>query len=93
MGLIADLEDGKKREITERDYWYFLEVLPPVAMRFAWNGERWNFGFAEGADFMYALKQQGGRFYAQKTPFLNPNECGRSIEEQQAARSGRERTP
>ncbi len=96
MGLLHDLDDGKKREISEEDYWYFLEVLPPVAMRFGWNGERWHFGMAEGYDYVYAFKKDGGRYFAQKTNLLNPNECGHSVEEQQqalgfAARLGEEK--
>ena len=66
MGLLQQLDDGKKREITEEDYEYFLEVLPPVAFGFAWNGEKWGFGFAEGNDYVYAFKKQGAAFYAQR---------------------------
>src|ERR1700738_2916675 len=88
MGLLHDLDDGKKREITEEDFDYFLDVLPPVAMRFPWNGERWSFGFAEGADFVYAFKKEGGTFFAQKTDLLNPYECGVPIAEQQRRRAG-----
>ena len=83
MGLLNDLDDGKKREITEEDFDYFLDVLPPAAMSFRWNGEKWSFGFAEGADFVYAFKAEGGKYYAQKTELLNPRECGVSLERQQ----------
>src|ERR1700722_1127766 len=82
MGLLHELDDGKKRQITEEDYEYFLEVLPPVAFRFQWNGEKWRFGFAEGADYVYAFKKQGDMFYAQKTDLLNPRECGVPLEKQ-----------
>ena len=82
MGLLHDLDDGKKREITEEDYDYFLGVLPPVTYRFTWNGERWGFGFAEGADYIYGFKKEGDKYFAQKTNLLNPYECGVSIEEQ-----------
>ncbi len=84
MGLLHDLDDGKKRGIPEEDYDYFLEVLPPVAYRFTFNGERWNFGFAEGYDYIYAFKFENGRYFTQKTNLLNPYECGRTIAEQQA---------
>ena len=87
MGLLHDLDDGNKREIGEEDYWYFLEVLPPAAMRFRWNGERWDFAFAEGYDYCYAFQRAGGRFFAQKTNLINPHECGYSIEEQQQSPS------
>jgi hypothetical protein len=83
MGLLHDLDDGKKREITEDEFDYFLEVLSPVAMPLAWNGERWAFGFAEGYDYVYAFKKESGRFFAQKTNLLNPHECGHSIADQQ----------
>jgi hypothetical protein len=95
MGLLHDLDDGKKREITGEDFDYFLDV-PPVAMGFRRNGERWSFGFAEGYDYVYAFKKEGGRYFAQKTGLLNPHECGHSIEDQQntpgfAERLGREK--
>jgi hypothetical protein len=83
MGLLHELDDGKKREITEQDVDYFLDVLPPVAMPLTWNGERWAFGFAEGDDFVYAFKKEGGKYFAQKTDLRSPHECGVSIEEQQ----------
>lgn len=89
MGLLHDLDDGRKREITEEDFDYFLDVLPPVAMGFRWNGERWAFGFAEGANFVYAFKKENGRYYAQKTNLMNPRECGVSLEEQQHGITGR----
>src|SRR5438309_194910 len=82
MGLLNELGDGQKREITEGDYVYFLGVLPPVAVRFTWNGERWGWGFAEGADHVYAFKKEGDKFFAQKTNLMNPNECGVSLQEQ-----------
>ncbi len=82
MGLLHELDDGKKREITEADYEHYLGVLPPVAFRFQWNGERWAFGFAEGNDYVYAFKQQAGKFFAQKTDLLNPFECGVPLEKQ-----------
>ena len=89
MGLLHDLNDGKKREVTEEDFDYFLDVLPPAAMGFRWNGEKWAFGFAEGADFVYAFKKEGGWYYAQKTDLLNPRECGVSLEDQQQGFAGR----
>jgi hypothetical protein len=82
MGLLQSLEDGKKREISEEEFDYFLNVLPPAVMRFTWAGERWSFGFAEGNDFIYAFKRQDGKCYAQKTDLMNPHECGGSLEEQ-----------
>jgi hypothetical protein len=83
MGLLHDLDDGKKREITEDQFDYFLEVLPPVAMPLLWKGERWAFGFAEGYDYVYAFRKERGRYFARKTDLLNPYECGHSIADQQ----------
>ncbi|SRR6266404_215847 len=83
MGLLHDLDDGKKREITEEDFDYFLEALPPVAMAFRWDNEKWHFGFAEGYDYVYAFQKQGGQYFAQKTDLLNPWECGVPIDRQQ----------
>lgn len=84
MGLLHDLDDGKKREVSEEDYYYFLECLPPAAYGFTFNGEKWHFGFAEGYDYVYAFKQQGDKYYAQKTNYLKPEECGKTIQQQQA---------
>ncbi|MCI0459142.1 MAG: hypothetical protein L0Z62_19470 [Gemmataceae bacterium] len=85
MGLLHDLDDGAKREITEQEFDYFLDVLPPVAFAFTWNGERWSFGFAEGYDSVYAFQKQGGKYYAQKTHLMNPYECGIPLERQLAS--------
>ena len=82
MGLLHDLDDGKRREITVEDYDYFLDVLPPVAFGFRWAGERWDFGFAEGHDYIYAFKKQGGHYFARKTDLMNPYECGIPLERQ-----------
>src|SRR5260370_13323573 len=83
MGPVHDLEDGKKREIPEDDFDYFLDALPPVAMGFRWNNEKWSCGVGEGADYVYAFKKEGGKYYAQKTDLLNPWECGVPIDRQQ----------
>jgi hypothetical protein len=82
MSLLHELDDGKKHKISEEMYDYFLDVLPPVAYDFNWNGEHWGFGFAEGADFIYGFKKQGQEFFAQKTTLVNPREIGIPIEEQ-----------
>jgi hypothetical protein len=91
MALLHVLDNGKKREITEADLDYFLDVLPPVTMRFTWNGERWSFGFAEGYDYVSAFKKEGGKYFVQKTDLRNPYECGFSLE-QQLARIARKPT-
>jgi hypothetical protein len=83
MGLLHDLDDGNQREITQEDFEYFLEVLPPVAMPLHWHGQRWSFGFTEGHDYIYAFKKEAGKYYAQKTDLLNPHECSMPSERQQ----------
>jgi hypothetical protein len=82
MGLLDRLQNGKKCEVNEDYYEHFLNVLPPVAYSFTWNGEQWGFGFAEGHDFIYAFKKEGDRFFAQKTNLMNPYECGVLLQEQ-----------
>ena len=82
MGLLKLLDDGKKRSITLEEYDYYLGALPRVAYNFAWNGEQWEFGFAEGADYIVAFQKQGGKCFAQKTNLLNPWQCGVTLEEQ-----------
>ncbi len=82
MSLLHTLDDGQKHEITEQDYEYFLEVLPPAVYKFIWNGERWGFGFAEGFDRVYAFKKDGDKYFAQRTDRINPSECGMPFAEQ-----------
>lgn len=89
MGLITDLRDGKKREITEAEFDYFLGVLPPVTYRFSWGGESWSFGFCEGLDYVVGFKVEDGRYFAQQTDILNPVECGVSIADQAVGKADR----
>jgi hypothetical protein len=79
VSLLKAPAGGKKGEITEAGYRHYLEVLPPVTSNFTRNGERWGFGFAEGLDMVVAFTCEGGRYYAQKTDILNPQECGVSV--------------
>ncbi|HVX62909.1 MAG TPA: hypothetical protein VHC19_19975 [Pirellulales bacterium] len=39
-------------------------------------GERWDFGFAEGADHLRLFKRDGNGYFAIETPYLNPREAG-----------------
>jgi hypothetical protein len=80
MGLLYDLADGKKREITKQDYYAHLTARPPVAALFPWGGERWDFGY--GDRHIYGFKIEGDKYYAQKTDLLNPYECGISLKDQ-----------
>jgi hypothetical protein len=82
--LLQKLDDGKRREVTEADYYYWLEVLPPAAWNFTFDGHPYSFGFAEGFDYVYGFVQAGERYFAQKTTYLKPSECGLSIKQQQA---------
>jgi hypothetical protein len=92
MGLLKELADGQEKEISEEQYWHFLEVLPPAAGKFTWGGERWDFGFAEGLDYLVGFRQDEGRYYARQTDILNPQECGVSIADQALGKAdGRKR--
>ena len=81
MNILEHLSDQKKHEITKEDYDYFLGVLPPVTGPMLYQGEQWDFGFAEGAENVRLFKHQAGKYYAVETPYLNPYECG-SIDSQ-----------
>jgi hypothetical protein len=70
------LQDGRKHRVSRADYEHFLDVLPPVCLDVAYQGERWDFGFAEGADYVLLFKRQGEHCYAIRTPYLNPYEVG-----------------
>jgi hypothetical protein len=77
MATLHDLlKDGRKHAVSEADYDYFLGVLPPVAGPMSYFGERWDFGFAEGADRLRLFKRQGEACFAIETPYLNPREAG-----------------
>ncbi len=84
MNLLQPFEDGQTHEVDEKTYAHFLGVLPPVMHRFEFAGESWGFGFAEGADYVYAFKKSGDRYFARKTDILNPEYYG--APEQQAHR-------
>ncbi len=77
MSTVLDLlQDGCKHQVSRDDYEDFLDVLPPVCMEMTYRGERWDFGFAEGADFVRLFKRQGDHYYAIQTPYINPYEAG-----------------
>lgn len=80
MSTVLDrLADGKKHVVSQTDYENFLDVLPPVCVDMLYQGERWDFGFAEGADRIRLFRKQGASYYAIETPYINPFEAG-SIE-------------
>src|SRR5215469_4726389 len=70
------LKDGRKHAVSEEDYDYFLGVLPPVAGPTSYLGERWDFGFAEGAERVRFFKHERDGYFAIETPYLNPREAG-----------------
>lgn len=74
--LLDLLQDGKKHRISRADYETFLDALPPVCLDIAFQGETWDFGFAEGADPLRLFKREGQNYYAIETPYLNPYEVG-----------------
>lgn len=76
MNTLERLQDGKKHQVSQAEYETFLELLPPVCFDLRYQGERWDFGFAEGADPIRLFKKQGANFYAIETPYLNPFEVG-----------------
>lgn len=77
MATLHDLlKDGRKHAVSEADYDYFLDVLPPAAGPTNYFGERWDFGFAEGADHLRLFKRRGDGYFAIETPYLNPREAG-----------------
>lgn len=77
MSTVLDLlQDGRNHQVSLADYENFLDVLPPVCLDVAYRGERWDFGFAEGADFVRLFKRQADYYYAIQTPYINPYEAG-----------------
>jgi len=77
MATLHDLlKDGRKHAVSEEDYDYFLDVLPPATGPMSYFGERWDFGFAEGADRLRLFKRQSDGYFAIETPYLNPREAG-----------------
>lgn len=74
--MLDRLQDGKPHPISQAEYEQFYDVLPPVCMATQYDGARWDFGFAEGADNVYLFRRQGSRHFAVKTPYLNPYEAG-----------------
>jgi hypothetical protein len=74
--LLDRLQDGRRHPITQAEYDHFLDVLPPVCMVTSYLGERWDFGFAEGADHVCLFRKRGNDCFAIKTPYLNPFEAG-----------------
>lgn len=76
MSLLDRLQDGKEHAVTQVEYYSFLDVLPPVCLATDYQGRRWDFGFAEGADHVYLFRKARDGWFAVKTPFLNPFEAG-----------------
>jgi len=76
--FIEAMHSGRVVEITEENYWYWLEVLPPVFMRreIMLGDGSWkyaDFGFAEGAEPITIFWRKDGRFFCQRTDQMNPH--------------------
>ncbi len=74
--LIERLQDGRQHAISQVEYEYFLDALPPVCLTTHYRQQLWDFGFAEGADYVYLFRRRGDQYFAVKTPYLNPYEAG-----------------
>ena len=66
------MDTNEPQEITEDQFYYYLEVLPPQFMNHAvklLNGEtiHASFGFCEGYDRIQAYWRKGGKFYTAPT--------------------------
>ncbi|WP_372395285.1 hypothetical protein ABMY26_06665 (plasmid) [Azospirillum sp. HJ39] len=64
---------GNEVEVSKYLYWYFMEVLPPVAMPFWFQNRRCDFGFAEGAEAIVAFREDDleHRYFATLTDKMN----------------------
>jgi hypothetical protein len=64
---------GGEVEVSKHLYWYFMEVLPPVAMPIWLQNRRYDFGFAEGAETIVAFREDDleHRYYATLTDKMN----------------------
>lgn len=76
--FVRERSTGKRLEIDEEMFYYWLEVLPPAFMQrettLADGTRRWvSFGFAEGPERVTAFWGKDGKFFAQYC-----NEVGRS---------------
>ena len=72
---------GRRIEVDEDTYWFYLEVLPPASMgkTYTLDGipQRTNFGFADGTELITAFwKEYDGsgatRYFCQMTDVVNP---------------------
>ncbi len=77
-----ELALGERVEMDEELWWYYLEVLPPVHMRYRatlCDGTQKDaaFGFAEGAELVTAFWRDGwngethAKYFAQRTTERN----------------------
>lgn len=58
--MTSRFSSGERVEVTESEYWYFLEVLPPLRM----SGS--SFLFAEGDMTPIRFERQGERYWAEQ---------------------------
>ena len=74
------MSENGRIEITQKDFDYYLGVLPPVSFNKTYmlpddTGKmrpvETQFGFAEGFEEITAFWMEGDRFYCQKTGRMN----------------------
>jgi len=73
--FIAAMNSGQIFEIDEENYYYWLEILPPIYMGQTQiiNGQpiRCSFGFAEGREYIKDFWTKDGRFFGKMSDRLN----------------------
>jgi hypothetical protein len=70
--FISAMHSGQEVEINEGMYYYWLEVLPPIFMWKVFDGKKYEFGFAEGAEPVTVFWRKDDRFFCRRTEIMNP---------------------
>ena len=82
--FIQAMHSGDTLEVDSEIFDYFLEVLPPIFMGRTINGQRYSFGFAEGAETVVGFQKvkslfdkvhppDGLRYFCRDLGIMNPN--------------------
>ena len=79
LDFIEAMHSGERFEVDEENWYYWLEVLPPVFMAEdidyfpGREGQptRVSFGFAEGSEPITVFWKENGRYYGQRTNRIN----------------------
>lgn len=69
--FIAQMHSGETLEVDSDIFYYFLGVLPPIFMRKVIDGQRYSFGFAEGAESIVGFWEEKGRFFCRDLGIMN----------------------